>query len=91
MQRRLDYLCQAYWWFDDGIIEGEPFGRLLLGVTVSARDQWWCLQRATDLATEIFAIAGVRRPPYPVWDRVESPRNSRSRYATPAEYVAASD
>lgn len=77
MQRRLDFLCAAYHWYEDGIIEGEPFGRMLLAVTVAGRDRWWVLQRGLDLAVEIFGIAGIKRPPYPTWDRLETEKARR--------------
>jgi hypothetical protein len=69
MQRRLDTWCHSFWWFDDGVIEGEPFGRLQLTVIVSAQDQWCCMERGAELAKDVFAVAGIRRPPRGVVER----------------------
>jgi hypothetical protein len=74
MQRRLDTWCHAYWWFSDGRVEGEPFQRLDLVVTVAGRDRWWCLQRGLDLASDVYAVAGIKRPPFPTWETEKARR-----------------
>jgi hypothetical protein len=86
-QRILEVLqraCETRWWFQEPEVQGEPFGRLSFGFTVSGRDQWWCHQRAMDLATDCFYTIGLREPiiPVPLWEPLE-PHNNRGRYRKP--------
>ena len=84
-RQALEHHCRVNWWFTDPTVEGQPFARLAFGVTVSARDQWWCHRRALDLATDVFARLGVpvTKVPVPVWESL-APHTNRGRYRVPS-------
>lgn len=67
MQRRMDFWCHAYPWFEDGRVEGEPFGAMELCLTIAGNDRWRCLRRGGVVADDVFAVAGIRNAPAPTF------------------------
>jgi hypothetical protein len=72
---------REHWWFREATVEGEPYGRLILNLVVSGRDQWWCYRRAMKLATDCFYAMGFTEKdvPTPTWEPLE-PHTNRGRY-----------
>ena len=87
MEATLQTQCTAYHWYSDWRLEGEPFGRLSISITVAARDQWWALKRACDVAWKVFRVGGVR-PPYPTWEKLAWDAHRKGR---PPREPASSD
>lgn len=81
VKEKLEQACERHWWFDDPVVEGEPFGVLSFEFTASARDQWWCHSRAMKLAVDCFYVLGFdeQTVPVPVWETLE-PHTNRGRY-----------
>ena len=73
--------CRFHHWYREPEIEGEPFGYLGFSFTVSARDQWWCHQRAMNLAEK--ACWNLMPVPEPTWE-VLPPHTNRGRNRVPA-------
>jgi len=69
------------WWYQDAEVQGEPFQRLVIGVTVSGRDRWWCHHRAMKLIIDCYYAMGLseRDVPEPTWEPLE-PHTNRGRY-----------
>ena len=78
------HACERFWWFNEPEVQGEPFGRLIFGFTVSARDQWWAHKRAMKLATDCYYTVGMTEKdvPQPMWESLE-PHTNRGRYRIP--------
>jgi hypothetical protein len=85
VQRILDRACSLYWWYQDPVVEGRPFNRLLFSFTVSGRDQWWVHHRAQMLAQDCYYAMGMTElaVPQPVWESL-APHMNRGRWRTPA-------
>lgn len=76
--------CEKRWWFNEPQLEGVPFNRLSLSITVSARDQWFCHRRAMRLIEDVYTFH-LRMPaskiPEPFWETLEP---EGGRYLIPA-------
>ena len=84
IRRTLQHACERHWWFNEGEVQGEPYGRLIIAFTVSARDQWWAHKRAMKLAIDCYYAAGMSEKdvPQPMWESL-SPHTNRGRYRIP--------
>jgi hypothetical protein len=62
--------CEGRWWYNEPIVEGQPFNRLAFSVTVSGRDQWFVHKRAMALARDGMFVIGLRERdvPEPIWE-----------------------
>ena len=80
----LQHHCETSWWYNEPVVEGQPFDRLSFAFTVSARDQWWAHRRAMRLAEACYRslMLGPKSIPEPMWEVLE-PHTNRGRYRTP--------
>lgn len=78
MRHTMRIIQESAWWYEDGVIEGEPYGRMSLSFTVAARDQWWSHRRAMVMAEAVFHAAGVamKAVPVPTWEKL-APHTNR--------------
>lgn len=90
LQEFLRHVCESRWWFNEPIIEGEPFDRLAFSYTVSGRDQWFVHKRAIALAVDCMYVLGRRERdvPEPIWETLE-PDTRRWRVPTDTEEASA--
>ena len=81
----LQHHCETSWWFNEPVVEGQPFDRLSFAFTVSARDQWWAHKRAMNLATQCYRALGMweKDVPVPMWEALE-PHMNRGRWRVPS-------
>jgi len=81
----LQHACETHWWFNEPIVEGEPFQRLSFSFTASGRDQWAVHQRALGLAVDCYRAIriGPSRVPAPMWEALE-PHSNRGRWRVPS-------
>ena len=79
---RLRDACERNWWFNEPLVQGQPFGRLTFEFTASGRDQWWCHVRAMNLAKLCYRAIGMadRDVPEPLWEPLE---RDGGRYRVP--------
>lgn len=84
----LERWCERRWWYNEPEVEGFPFDRLVLSVTVSARDQWWCHRRAIFIAMKCWRAIHLRSQdlPVPLWEPLE-PHDNRGHKRVPAASV----
>lgn len=82
--RVLQHACEVFWWFNEPIVEGEPFNRLSFSFTASGRDQWAVHQRATKLAVDCYRAIKLspHQVPTPMWETLE-PHMNRGRWRVP--------
>lgn len=73
----LESACLKHWWYRDPQVQGEAFNRMLFAFTVSARDRWWCHQRAMDLAERVCRAIKMKPVPQPTWQPLP-PHTNRS-------------
>lgn len=78
--------CDRYWWYCAPAVEGEAFRRLIVSITVSGRDQWWCHQRAMNLASAVYMSMSLspKLVPTPTWE-VLPPHGNRGRFRIPKD------
>jgi hypothetical protein len=83
--RILGTACERHWWYQEPVVEGLPFGRLVFSFTVSGRDRWWVHRRAMILARDCYYALGQteRDVPEPDWESL-APHMNRGRWRVPA-------
>jgi len=79
---RLRAACEKFWWFNEPLVSGEPYGRLTFEFSSSGRDQWWCHVRAMGLAKQCYRAIGLSGTdvPEPLWEPLE---RGQGRYIAP--------
>lgn len=80
----LQHACEVNWWFNEPVVEGQPFKRLSFSFTVSGRDQWAAHRRAIGLAVQCYRAVrmGAKQVPAPMWEPLE-PHTNRGRWRVP--------
>lgn len=82
MRAKLKQISESFWYYQDAVLMGEPFGRLAIVFTAAGNDQWTTIYRARFLAEIVFAEAGIKRIPKATWEKLE-PHTHRGRHRVP--------
>ena len=90
----LDRWCERKWWYQEPEVEGAPFNRLVITLTVTGRDQWWCHRRAMWLVLKCYRSIHLKLQdvPEPDWETLAPHINRgyrrRAKAAEPAQPAA---
>jgi hypothetical protein len=82
----LAHQCERRWWYNEPVVQGQPFGRLAFAFTVTGEDAWQAHKRAMGVACAIYRRLGLaaRDVPVPVWETL-APHTNRGRFRVPKE------
>lgn len=83
--RVLEAAVLQHHWYQDPVVDGQPFGRLGFSFTVTGRDRWWAHHRAMKLAVDCYYAMGLNETlvPEPDWEAL-APHTKRGRWRVPA-------